>query len=456
MIRRALSALVVLVFLAGCGGAGGEEGTAQLWVTRDRGAELLVDAEVDAGQTLMRALAAEAEVETRFGGRYVQSVNGIEGSLDDQRDWFWFVNGYEGDRSAASYKLRDGDVAWLDYRGWEREGEARVVVGAFPEPFVHGYDGRTRPLAIRYEPALAGRASELARQFGEVDLQELPAPVAEGANVIEVRRGPPRLTGELLGADRGRSRALRPQRRSGVQAAVQRPVSPGPAALLLAAAGTAALLTDRLWAVVLLALVLLAVCLRAPAERRGVYLYGALMSGLGVLVLSPFLWSSPEGTVLWEGPTIPVLGPLDVTTVELYEAALNAFRLVALGLAFAAYALLLDHDRLVAAAGAARRSALAVALATRLVPSLERDAVGLAESVRGRGVRLEGARGYATLLSPLVAGSLERATNLAEAMEARGFGRPGFTRAPRPPWSVRDRLAVVAAALLVLVAVLWL
>ena len=171
------------------------------------------------------------------------------------------------------------------------------------------------------------------------------------------------------------------------------------------------------------------------------YLFGALMSGLGVLVLSPFLWSSPEGTVLWEGPTIPVLGPLDVTTVELYEAALNAFRLVALGLAFAAYALLLDHDRLVAAAGAARRSALAVALATRLVPSLERDAVGLAESVRGRGVRLEGARGYATLLSPLVAGSLERATSLAEAMEARGFGRPGFTRAPRPPWSVRDRLA---------------
>ena len=173
-------------------------------------------------------------------------------------------------------------------------------------------------------------------------------------------------------------------------------------------------------------------------------------------MLSPFLWSSPDGTILWEGPTIPVLGPLDVTTTELYEAALNALRLTALGLAFAAYALLLDHDRLVAAAGVARRSALAVALATRLVPSLERDAAGLAESIRGRGVRLEGARGYATLLSPLVAGSLERASSLAEAMEARGFGRPGATRAPRPPWSTRDRLALPFAALLVLVAALWL
>jgi energy-coupling factor transport system permease protein len=232
-------------------------------------------------------------------------------------------------------------------------------------------------------------------------------------------------------------------------------VSPAPAAFLLAAAGTAALVTDRLWAVGVLTLMLLAACLRAPAERRGVYLFGAFSTGLGVLLLSPFLWSSPEGTVLWEGPTIPVLGPLDVTTTELYEAALNGLRLTALALAFAAYALLLDHDRLVAAAGVARRSALMVALATRLVPSLERDAAGLAESVRGRGVALEGARGYATLLSPLVAGSLERATGLAEAMEARGFGRPGTTRAPRPPWSGRDRLAFPLGVLLVLVA-LWL
>ena len=233
-------------------------------------------------------------------------------------------------------------------------------------------------------------------------------------------------------------------------------MSPVPAALLLAAAGAAALLADRLWAVGLLALVLLAVCLRAPAGRRRVYLFGALSTGLGVFVLSPLLWSSPDGTVLWEGPTIPVLGPLDVTTTELHEAALNALRLTALGLAFAAYALLVDHDRLVAAAGRARRSALAVALATRLVPTLERDAAALAEAVRGRGVRLEGARGYAMLLSPLVAGSLERATSLAEAMEARGFGRAGSTRAPRPPWRVRDRLAVPASAALVLLALLWL
>jgi len=148
-----------------------------------------------------------------------------------------------------------------------------------------------------------------------------------------------------------------------------------------------------------------------------------------------------------------VLGTLDLSTDEIAAAVLSGARLTAVALAFSIYALLLDHDRLVASAGFARRSALAVALATRLVPTLERDAAGLAESVRGRGVELSGARGYATLLSPLVAGSLERASSLAEAMEARGYGRPGATRAPRPPWTWRDRLALAAAGVLVLLAV---
>ena len=144
------------------------------------------------------------------------------------------------------------------------------------------------------------------------------------------------------------------------------------------------------------------------------------------------------------------------TTDEIVVAALNALRLTALAFAFSAYTLLLDHDRLVSAAAFARRSALAVALATRLVPTLERDAAGLAEAVRGRGIALEGARGHARLLSSLVAGSLERASNLAEAMEARGFGRAGATRAPRPTWTTLDRFAVIGAVALVFVGALWL
>ena len=202
MIRRALAALVVLVLLAGCGGAGGEEGTATLWVTRDRGAQLLLEAEVEAGQTLMRALDSQVDLETRYGGRYVQSIDGLAGSLEGQRDWFWFVNGYEGDRSASAYRLRDGDVAWLDYRAWEREGEARVVVGAFPEPFLHGYEGRTRPAVVRFEGSRA-LATRLARRIGADSIEPLGTPVPEGANVLEVRPGADGATAELIGQTAG-------------------------------------------------------------------------------------------------------------------------------------------------------------------------------------------------------------------------------------------------------------
>ncbi len=224
---------------------------------------------------------------------------------------------------------------------------------------------------------------------------------------------------------------------------------------LLAAAVTAALLAEHWASVLILTLALLLVCLRAPRERRWPYLVGTLTSALGVLVLSP-LAASVGSHPLWSGPTLPVLGTLDVTSEELRIAAVQALRLAAVGLAFSAYALLLDHDRLVRSAGFARRTTLGVALATRLVPTLERDAAGLVEALRGRGVEVAGVRGRARLLSPLLAGSLERGLNLAEAMEARGYGRPGRTRVPEPPWTGRDRLAIGAAVLLVAAGALWL
>jgi energy-coupling factor transport system permease protein len=232
-------------------------------------------------------------------------------------------------------------------------------------------------------------------------------------------------------------------------------VRPAAALAILAALAAAALLAHHWMATATIAALLLAVCLRAPSSRRRPYLLGIAMTVVGVLVVTPFVLV--EGShVLWSGPIVPVLGQLDVTTEELASAGTQALRLSSITLAFAAYALLLDHDALLRSARFARRSALVVALATRLLPTLERDAHGLVEALRGRGVQVEGIRGRARLLSPVVAGSLERALNLAEAMEARGYGRAGATRAPAPAWRTVDRAAVAAAVLLVAVGVLWL
>jgi energy-coupling factor transport system permease protein len=230
---------------------------------------------------------------------------------------------------------------------------------------------------------------------------------------------------------------------------------PAAAATLLAALAATALLAQRTVSVAAIAVLLLVVCLRAPAGRRRLYLVGAIGSGLAVLLVTPFV-ETIGSNPLWTGPIVPVLGQLDVTSEELRNGLFQGLRLTAVALGFAAYALQLDHDRLVQSAGFARRSVLAIALATRLVPTLERDAAGLIEALRGRGVEVTGLRGRARLLSPLLAGSLERALNLAEAMEARGYGRPGATRAPRPGWGARDRAALAAAAVLVAIGALWL
>jgi energy-coupling factor transport system permease protein len=84
------------------------------------------------------------------------------------------------------------------------------------------------------------------------------------------------------------------------------------------------------------------------------------------------------------------------------------------------------------------RSALTMTLATRMIPVLAADSQRLAEAQRTRpGGAPSGARGRVALLSAVVAGSLDRAMDVAATLEVRGFastrgkgrGRPAARRA---------------------------
>jgi hypothetical protein len=206
-MRRLGAILALAAGLAGCGA--GEprsaEGTATVWVTRDRGSHVLLVKSVPAGLTAMQALDRVADVGTRYGGRYVQSINGLAGSISAQRDWFYFVNGYEADRSAVEYRLHPGDVEWWDFRSWRATMRAPVVVGAFPEPFLHGYGGRRRPAAVRYGGvSLAPGAHAIGRLIGADSVAPMPTPAPPGANVLMVVEG---LVPRFGATYRGRSTA---------------------------------------------------------------------------------------------------------------------------------------------------------------------------------------------------------------------------------------------------------
>jgi hypothetical protein len=149
VIRAGLVAVAAAALLAGCGGGGAGHGTATSWLTRDEGKTVLLVRSVPADETVLQALERSAKISTRYGGRFVQSVNGLSGSISSRHDWFYYVNGVEAQLGAADYRLRAGDIAWWDYRDWGKTGmSVPAVVGAFPEPFVHGYDGKVRQTIV--------------------------------------------------------------------------------------------------------------------------------------------------------------------------------------------------------------------------------------------------------------------------------------------------------------------
>jgi uncharacterized protein DUF4430 len=180
---RRLALLAAVALLAGCGG--GAHGKAQLWVTRDQGRHVLLVKTVPAGLTALQALDRETQITTRYGGRFVQSIDGVAGSLAKRQDWIWYVNGIEGDRGAAEYRLHAGDVEWWDYRNWSGgKLHVPVVVGAFPEPFLHGLGGKV-------PPAVVIGSGPGARAIAKLVHGRVAASAPAGANVFRIVPGAP-------------------------------------------------------------------------------------------------------------------------------------------------------------------------------------------------------------------------------------------------------------------------
>jgi energy-coupling factor transport system permease protein len=178
----------------------------------------------------------------------------------------------------------------------------------------------------------------------------------------------------------------------------------------------------------------------------------ALPLVLLVALINPIV--SREGlTVLVSGPVVPVLGRVDITLESLVYGLIAASRLLVVILAFAVYSAAVDPDEILRLfRRVSLRSALTASLATRLVPVLGRDAERLSDAYELRaarlhdGARLAKLRRAATLTRALTAGALERAVDVAAALEVRGFGGGSGGRPTPRPWSRHD-VAFVAAAL---------
>jgi hypothetical protein len=197
-VRRLAALLALLLAPAGCGLGEGDEraGGAELRVTRDFGHERVGQARVERvreDQTVMRLLRSRFDVETRFGGRFVQKIDGLAGrGVTGRRDWFYFVNGFEAGVGAAEYELSPGDVVQWDYRRWDGVMRVPAIVGAFPEPFLHGSEGKRLPVRVECTDPRGGSCEEVRRRLRSLGVKAAGAPlgVSGTTNVVRVVVGP--------------------------------------------------------------------------------------------------------------------------------------------------------------------------------------------------------------------------------------------------------------------------
>jgi hypothetical protein len=151
-VFAAASAVATLV--AACGlGPGKTPGGASLLITQNFGAQTIAQSakpKIVGADTVMRVLERNANVTTRYGGGFVESIDGHSGGSENGQpaDWFYYVNGVQGGKGAAATKVHSGDQIWWDRHIWTATESIPAVVGAFPEPFLDGYGGTRYPTRI--------------------------------------------------------------------------------------------------------------------------------------------------------------------------------------------------------------------------------------------------------------------------------------------------------------------
>jgi hypothetical protein len=168
--------------LTGCGlGAGRAPSAVEILVTREFGARVVRQFDrpaVMGEETVMSLLRRnDPAVTTRFGGGFVQSIDGVAGGQEAGQpvDWFYYVNGIQAPKGAAATKVHPGDRIWWDRHDWSQTEDVPAVVGSFPEPFFHGVDGKRLPVRIECAQVAGYACHTVAARFRELGI---PAGIA--------------------------------------------------------------------------------------------------------------------------------------------------------------------------------------------------------------------------------------------------------------------------------------
>jgi energy-coupling factor transport system permease protein len=203
---------------------------------------------------------------------------------------------------------------------------------------------------------------------------------------------------------------------------------------------------------VVLGAALAAVVLGGVAAGVGREIWAALRLALPLALLlavvNPLVYAGGE-TLLVRGGE--VLGRrVDITLEATVAGALGGLRVVVIVAALGLLSAAVDPDELLRLfRRISYRSALTGALATRLVPVLARDAGRMSDAARCR----PNPPSRFTVVRAALAGTLDRAVDVAAALEVRGYALGGRPRRRHRPWSRHDARVLAGAAGIVTLAI---
>ena len=146
-----ISVIIIAVLLNSLNYTSSVGGTARIIVSLNYGKMVIINRTIHSGKTVLDSLKSVANVSTTYGGGFVKGINGIMCDENKKMDWFYFVNGILANVGASQYRVRSGDVIRWDYHHWDNRLLINSEIMDFPEPLLHGYNGKKYRTVIAYE-----------------------------------------------------------------------------------------------------------------------------------------------------------------------------------------------------------------------------------------------------------------------------------------------------------------
>lgn len=177
----AFALVIMLLILGGCGSPPEiTTGEITLLVTKDFGEGNIFNKQIqlDSQISVMELLNQHLDVKTEYGGGFVNSISGLESGYTnatekEKLDWFYFSNGIMTSVGATEYYPTNKDVIWWDYHPWGNIPFTPAIIGAFPQPFLNGYQGNNPGTVILADSQYEQLAFDFAEHLKSIGVKDV-------------------------------------------------------------------------------------------------------------------------------------------------------------------------------------------------------------------------------------------------------------------------------------------